>query len=263
MKQLSNAANLAQMIEFYKVGKITLPTLEHEFSKATRELTYPVKSFAKIVVSDRGNLSTTFGVTILPEMEISGASVTFLIDDRTIKSVLKPEEIVMMIAAESSNVQDALKEISRFTISKSDADVTTSDALLVFMRVYLNSVQNFESMSNDLGKKISDSKLLPKSEAIKEHMLQLEEGAEKIEIVIEKLIVLDSLPSLLIEKAKELVAKIKNDNKEKLTMSVVQSDEAPLMNQFRQQARALSDGTYDAVKGSRIIDYKYKPDTNQ
>lgn len=261
MYKLTNIDELAKTIDLYKKGKITQHALESELTKTAQELTYPVSSLVKIDTTDKSRTNSTFGIVTVPFIG-QYASVTFYLDNNIILNLLSEDEVVKILAAECRNFQSALREYSKFNLTKADSDVDIRDLLLTFVAIYKNSIDSLESRAPDIFVKLRERKCLPSSDSLAEVYEMIASGRGKTEDLIEKLTINYAFPKIFIEKAKEIIEQIKTEYQQNITKYPDPSGETLKLNAFKTQRRALSDGTYSDKK-SYQIPHNYKPDTNQ
>jgi hypothetical protein len=264
MKELKNLVALAQMIELYKSGKISELALEKELTLAFAEAVAPVDILVKIIKNDGvGTSGRTFGVTSLPETAGTKNRVTIIVDNESIKNVLSPKDVLTLIALEAKDIQNTLKEYSKFIIKHTGSEVSVLKTLELFLELRKESIERLRDNLNELYEKLLENKTIVSEEDLDKELEKLESTTDRLDVVIEHLIVTDALPKLFVEKAQELARTLTGiSNQEKIDDTNFKiAHEEPVMNQFQQQRRALSDGTYQ--KPGKKIAYDYKPDTNQ
>ena len=264
MKEFNNKEALVQVIELYKTGKITKTALESELSKAVSDLVTPNNITVSIISELDGNTNTTFGVTSLPKKVGERVYVTLLIDKDALMNLVEPEEILCMIKVEAcNNYQKVLKKYTKFVKEHEDSEILLDDALDLFLDIYEESLENLYENLPEISAKLAENRTIQSVRSIKSEREALKNPKEDIRIVAERLTLSKKFPMAFLEAARKLVRNSVKDQTPEDKIPLFYNDEKPVMNQFQQQRRALSDGTYDASKMSRVIEYDYVPKTNQ
>jgi len=263
MKELKNKTELAQLVELYKTGKITKTSLENELGKSVSELVAPNTLTVSIISEVDGNTNSTFGVTSLPEMVGEKILVTLLVDSDAIMNFVSTQEIIDMITVEASRHQKVLKEYSKFIREHKDSEILLEDALVLFLDIYEESLEEFYDELPEISAKLMTSRTIQSVKSIKAEKEAIKNPSEDLRLIIERLTVSKKFPIAFLTAARKLVRSSIENEKPEEKLPLFYTDEKPVMNQFHQQRRALSDGTYDSSKISRVIAHDYKPDTNQ
>jgi hypothetical protein len=262
MKELKNKVELAQLVELYKTGKVTKTALELELGKSVSELVTPNTLTVAIISEVDGNTNSTFGVTSLPEMVGEKILVTLLVDKDAIMNFVETKEIIEMIAVEASRHQKVLKEYSKFIKEHKDSEVLLEDALAFFLELYEESLEELFDELPEISAKLIANRTIQSVKSIKAEKEAIKNPSEDLRLIVERLTISKKFPLAFITASRKLVsASVKNEDPEQ-KLPLFYTDEKPVMNQFHQQRRALSDGTYTAEKMSKVIAHDYKPDTN-
>jgi hypothetical protein len=257
-----NAIELAQIIELYKNDKLTKYVVEKELVNAARFFIKTGVGISVKIESDEGsNTSSTYLSATMPGV-MNIEDLTVLLDEDAVKNILSPEEVVKVFTTECMNNQAILKEYSRFLLSHSNEDITVIDALETFLNLYKISMNAHEEKVPEIVSKLREKKMYPESDCIIKELENLNSNEEKIDIVLERLIVSDTLPTVFVKRSKEVAQKIRNHYKKIETIDVRYSDENPHVNNFQKQRIAATDGKYVNMKGKEIA-HDYKPTTNQ
>jgi len=263
MRDIRNQQELEQFINLYRDSKITQFALESELTRAMTEFVYPMKVIVKIIKNDAGHSGSTFGIKALPEINSKDNTMCIAIDDGALLNLFTTEELIKILKEETYYSQHVLKEYSRFLMSKVGSDPSLSEAVVFFLKLYKDSLNNLIEKLPSIVSKLQSNKVLTTTEDIDREIDVINSGKEKIDIIIERLVVKSLLPLITVEKAKQLTQVIANSAKEDESLKLFINPEEPGMNQFRQKQRALSDGTYTNKPKSTIIPYDYEPETNQ
>ena len=228
-----NAIELAQTIELYKNDKLTKYVVEKELANAAKLLILTDVGITVKIESDEGsNTSSTYLSATMPGI-MNTTSMTILLDEDAVKNILSPEEVVQIFTTECMNNQAILKEYSRFLLGYSNEDITVSDALETFLRLYKISVAAAEEKVPVIVSKLREKKMYPTTEAIVKELDCLNSGEEKLDLILERLIVSDTLPTALVKRSQEVAQKIREYYKKVETIDVKYSDENPHMNNFQ------------------------------
>jgi hypothetical protein len=260
MYELTNIKELAQYIELYKTGKITEYSLEKELGSAAQTLirtSVPVS--VKLVDNEKSATSSTFIITSIPQVGQS-SNLTIIIDKKAVKNLLSPEEVVKVLITEVSNSQDVLKEYSRFIITKSGSDISVSDVLMTLLSIYKISLSTLYEKHEKLMNRLTESKSVPSLELINSETKILADGIERLDIIMERLVVSDALPYRFIEVAKEVAQKMREDYLKDESFTARTSNDRPEYNSFFNRLQSLGDKSYKTP--SKTIAHDYKPDTN-
>jgi hypothetical protein len=262
MKDIQNKEELVMMLDLYKQGKITISAMELELTKAAVEKTGQETVQVKIVQEVDATTNTTFGVVSLPEKIGEKLLLTVIIDKDAITNLLSPAEVVDIMCVEIESYQKTLREYSKFLKSKDENEMSISDALLFFLGLYKDSIGRIEEKHPEVFKRLRESRTIQSVQSLESEVKALEDGSEPL-MIIERLTLGKKMPQRFVEVAKELAKVSKDDITTTSKVPLFYRDDEPVMNQFYQQRRALSDGTYDIEKNkSQIIDHKYVPKTN-
>jgi hypothetical protein len=188
-----NAIELAQTIELYKNDKLTKYVVEKELAAAAKLLILTDVGITVKIESDEGsNTSSTYLSATMPGV-MNTTSMTILLDEDAVRNILSPQEVVQVFTTECMNNQAILKEYSRFLLSYSNEDITVSDALETFLRLYKISVDAAEEKVPAIVKKLREKKMYTTTEAIVKELDCLNSGEEKLDLILERLIVSDTL----------------------------------------------------------------------
>lgn len=260
---LKNRDDLAKLVEFYKTGKITRYALEAEMSKAFSEAMEPSMVSVSLVTEQDGSTNSTFGATLLPEMIGGKVQVTLLLDQEMVISLTSPAEVVSLAENELSGFQGAIKELTSFHREKKGTEVQIQESLAVFARIFRDSLRRFSDGLPELYNKFFESRTIQSAESIESEIKVLEDGSDEPRFVIERLTISKKFPQLMVVAASRLARELSDGLDKATKIPLFYRDEAPVMNQFYQQRRALVDGTYTDNKMSKVIPHDYYPDTNQ
>jgi hypothetical protein len=260
---VKNREELAKLAELYKTGKITKYALEAELSKSFSSAMEPSMVSVSMVTEQDGNTNSTFGVTLLPEMIADKVQVTLLVDQEMVISLVKSAELISILENELSGFQKAIKELTSFHKERKGAEVSISDALLVFVRIYRDSLKRLSEGLPETFNRLFDSRTIQSVESIDSEIKALENGSDDPRFVVERLTISKKLPQLMAVAASKLAEEMGKDLGKTVKIPLFYTDDAPVMNQFYQQRRALVDGTYTDNKMSKVIAHDYKPETNQ
>jgi hypothetical protein len=260
MKELHNAGELAQLIELYKVDKITEHAIEKELSMRLQELAGPVEIMVKIVEDKQSNTNVTFGVATLPEFGLDRAKVTIVVEKNTIKTLFTSQEVLLILVNEIIEVQKILKKYSEFNIKFVGTEITLDITLRFYLELYKHTLENIHSKLPEISKKIREKKFMASPEEIDEEIAMIDSANERMDMIIERLKVKDHLPEVFIQAAMDLVKEIRASYSGGNGAEII-DPEKPSMNTFRGKALALSDRTYTNIKGKEISPF-YKPNSN-
>jgi hypothetical protein len=260
---LKNRDELAKLVELYKTGKITKYALEAELSKSLSEAIEPNLVSVSLITEQDGNTNSTFGATLLPEMAAGKIQMTVLIDQEMVMGLATPAEVVSLIESEVGGFQKAAKEIASFHNENKDVEVPLSKALLVFVRIFRDSIKRFSEALPQLFAKLSESRTIQSVESIESEIKALETESDDTRFVVERLTISKKFPQLMAIAASKLATELSGGKEKQTKIPLFYTDDAPVMNQFYQQRRALVDGTYTDNKMSKVIAHDYKPETNQ
>jgi hypothetical protein len=263
MKELANREELVKLIELYKTSKITSFALESELGRSFTEMVEPNIIKVTVINEVEGNTNSTFGVTSIPEKTGERLSLNLLIDRDAIKNLVSASDILKLAEGELKDHQKTFKLYTKFVSDNEGNEVLLSKALVLFLEIYKNSLERFYKEIPEVAEKLSNERTIQSIQSISSEMEAANEESENIRFIIERLTVSKKFPLAFVEAAKQLSKEIsaKGSGDEKIPLFY--TDEKPVMNQFYQQRRALSDGTYTAEKMNRIIDPNYVPPTNQ
>jgi len=261
--KIDNAYELAQMIELYKEDKITAYSLQKELMLAAKKAVFTGASIIVEIIPNAGSATnSTFGVATLPSIGQT-ASLKILIDKNAIDNIFSSEDMVKVFVVEAMNAQKILKSYSRFNIEHSNEDVTVADTLEAFLEIFAISIDAFYEKLPELAKKLKERKVYPCKEDINDAMAQIRLGEERLDQIMETLVVKNTLPTMFVKYAKELAIKIRKQYKNMETYKAAFSTDTPELNAYEKQRKAVSDGTYDEKMKGQTIDPNYIPETNQ
>ena len=262
MKEV-NKEGLIKFVELYKQSKITENALEFELTKEVAQMLGQETVQVKVCQEVDSNTNTTFGVVSMPEKIGEQMLMTVFVDKDAILNLVSPEEIVDMICSEARDYQKTLKAYSKFLKSKDENELSLSDALLFFLEIYKDSIARFAENQPEVFKRLRDNRTIQSVQSLESEMKALEAGIEP-NSVVERLTLSKKMPQRLVDAAKEMAKVSRNNLASTSKVPLFYRDDEPVMNQFYQQRRALSDGTYDLEKGrSQKIEHDYIPKTNQ
>jgi hypothetical protein len=261
MKELSNAKELAQLIELYKVNKLSEHAIEKELSLRLQELAGPVDIMIKIIEDKQSTTNSTFGIATLPEFGLNRAKVSILIEKNAIKTLFSSEEMLLVLINEVLEVQKILKKYSEFNLKFVGTEVTLDITLRFYLELYKQTIENLFFKLPAIAKKVLENKSMVTPENIQEEIDLIDSARERMDIIIERLKVKDHLPEVFIQEAISLVKHIRAGYTGGPGAQVI-DPEVPSMNTFRGKALSLSDKTYTNMKGKEISPF-YKPNTNQ
>lgn len=244
--------NLENVVNLYRNGKITQYVLEKELTNAVQGI---IPASVKIV-KDPGSTNTTFGIATVPNKSGKIFSVEYLIDYNAINGFLTVKENLELLFRETRNTQKILSAYAKFLAIKKGMEIPYSEAVIFFLGLYKMTLLNF---SEELRTKLLSLKSLPEIRKIEEEIEKLENGTEKVEIVLERLIVEDLVPKEFIEAAKELSRSTINTSYEPVEKS---DPEKPTFNKEYEKTKSFSSSTF-GIRSSQEINPSYKPSTNQ
>lgn len=263
MKDIQNREELVRLLELYKQAKITQPAIEAELSKAIIEMTGQDTVQLKVVETAEPDTNSTFGAVSLPESIGDRLLLTVLVDKDAILNLVSPEDVLDLISLEVKDSQKTLKSYSKMIKSKEENELSLSDALIFFLGLYRDSLKRMQESKQDLYDKLRGNRTIQSPEHIEAEIKALEENAD-IFAVSERLTVSKKMPKVFADHAMEIAKVSGNSLTDVSKVPLFYRDEEPVMNQFYQQRRALSDGTYDLSKGrSQKVEHNYIPKTNQ
>lgn len=258
-----NKEELARLVELYKTGKITKYALEAELSKAFSGAMEPNMVSVSLVTEQDGNTNSTFGATLLPEETAGKIDVTLLLDQEMVVSLSTPKEVVDIVENELSGFQKVVKELNSFVREKKGSEVSLSEAVLVFLKIFRGSISRLSEGLPEVFSKLSSSNTIQSVESIDAEIKAIEENSDDLRFVVERLTISKKFPQAFVLAANRLANELGKGVEKSGKASLFYKDDAPVMNQFYQQRRALVDGTYTDNKMSKVISHDYKPDTNQ
>lgn len=260
MRKFPNAQELAQTIDLYKRGKITKFSLEKELTDSLSQIiTGAVMATVEIEEAEKSSTNSTFLISTLPEMG-QNAYVRILVDERVIKSLLTPEEVIKVILVEAFNTQSILKIYSNFLNEFALSEVSLTDTLMMFLEIYKTSLSGIYMQLPDIAEKLSAGKSIPSLEDMNEITEQLSKGEDKLDVIVERLSVNDYLPSTFVKEARNLTQKLMKEYN-KSEEQVIRIWDEPEKNVFTKQRSQYSDGTYEKIESKQIA-HDYKPETN-
>jgi hypothetical protein len=261
---IKNREELVRLVELYKTGKITRYSLEAELSKSFSAAMEPNLVSVSLITEQDGNTNSVFCATLLPQQVGEKVDVTLLLDQELVISLATPAEVVSIAENELGGFQKAVKEITSFAREKKGTDVSLSQALLAHLKIYKDSISRLKDGLPEIFSKLSESRSIQSPESIDSEIKALETDSDDIRFVIERLTISKKFPQLAVLAAKKLTADLSEGaSKASGKVPLFYRDDAPVMNQFYQQRRALVDGTYADNKMSKVISHDYKPETNQ
>jgi hypothetical protein len=265
MKELKNREELVKMIEFYKTGKITVGSLETELGKAFSEALEPSIIKVSVISEVDGSTNSTFGVTSLPEKTGEKLSLSILVDKDALMNMITPKDVVAAIEGELKDYQKILKEYNKFIVDNKDKEVTLGDAIKLFIELYKGSIKRLAESIPSVFAELREKRQIQSLESLTSEVIAIEKGSDDMRFIIERLTVSKKFPMSFLIAARELAKSLKKvtDAEAQKIPLFTNDDEKPVMNQFYQQRRALSDGTYTDNKMSKVIAHDYKPSTNQ
>jgi len=263
MKDMQNKDSLVKLIDLYKQSKITKGAIEMELSKAVGAITGNEVVQVKIIDEVDSNTNTTFGTVSLPEKIGEKLLLTVLIDKDAILNLVSPEDILEMISEETKDHQKTLREYSKFLKSKEENELSLSDALIFFLGLYKQSLARLSENQKEVYTKLRNNRTIQSVESIQSEIDALKNNFD-IHNVSERLTLSKKMPRIYVDSANEIAKVSGNTLTDVSAVSLFYRDDEPVMNQFYQQRRALSDGTYDLSKNkSKKIEHDYIPKTNQ
>jgi len=255
-----NEKEFVQYVELYKTEKITEYSFEKELSKIAQSLIRnAIQVSVKICDNKRSATSSTFLIATLPEINV-GTKLTILIDKKAIKSLLSPEEVIGVLTNEALNHQSILKEYSHFIVNKLNSDISVSDVLMMLFSIYKLSLVSVYEKFPEVVSRLLDSKSIPTLELINRETEILANGKERLDVVMERLIINDILPYGFVELAREMAQKMRNDYLNDVN-SKGDNVTKPEYNSFWKHQRSMVDGTYQQISGKNVP-HDYKPNTN-
>jgi len=260
MKELRNASELAQLIELYKVDKLSQHAIEKELSLRIQEITEPVEIMIKIVEDKQSTTNATFGVATLPEFGLERAKVTVLIEKNAIKTLFTSEEMLLILINEALELQKVLRKYSEFNLKFVGTEITLDITLRFYLDLYKQTLENIFFKLPQIGKKIKEKKFMVTPEEIQEEIELIDSSNERMDMIIERLKVKDHLPEIFIDEAIDLVSQIRASYAGGKGAEII-DPEKPSMNTFRGKALTLTDRTYTNIKGKQISPF-YKPNSN-
>jgi hypothetical protein len=263
VRDIKNKQDLAKFVELYKTGKITKYSLEAELSKAISEASEPVMISVSLVTEQDGNTNSTFGVASLPEMAGGKALNTILVDQEAVISLLRSEEVVEAVIGEASRVQSVLKDFIGFHSDRKGKETSAGQALEVLLKIYAGSLRKLSESLPEAFSRLRESRTIQSAEAIESEAAAIGSTDDELRFVVERLTISKKLPQLIVLAASKLSKELSEGSGKGAKIQLFYRDDAPVMKQFYQQRRALSDGTYTDNKMSKVIAHDYKPETNQ
>jgi hypothetical protein len=262
MKDMQNKDSLVKLIDLYKQSKITKAAIEMELTKAIGEMTGNEVVQVKILEETDSNTNTTFGAVSMPEKIGEKLLLTVLVDKDAVSNLVSPEELLSIISEEVREHQKTLRGYSKFVKSGEENEFALADALKYFLGLYKDSLQRLADKNSEVYTKLRNSRTVQSPELIQSEIEALSNDVS-VHSVSERLVLSKKMPKAFLDAANKLAKVSKNTLTDVSQVSLFYKDDEPVMNQFYQQRRALSDGTYDIEKNkSQIIDHKYVPKTN-
>jgi len=254
-----NMKDILPLVELYKQGKVTKYSLEAELTNAIELITHPISTDIRILGALSDKVINAFGVAILPSISQSKTTVTLFIDDSLIVNILTEEEVLKLIVSQCLSIQDVTRIYSKFLISKSNMNVTVEDCLQMFLDINQVSLSAIREKFPQINAKLLSSNLISDTKVFDTEKAKIDSFEEKLEQIIERLLITDHFPSVFVDASKELAAKMCNlfgsDVEEK-----GYDDKEGTYNSSNTHIKKLVDGTYENL--GKIISYTYKPDTN-
>jgi hypothetical protein len=258
-----NKEELARMVELYRTGKITKYALEAELSKAFSAAMEPNIVAVSLVSEQDGNTNSTFGATLFPEKIGEKITVTLLLDKEMVLGLATSSEIVDLVENELKGFQKTIKDFNSFVREKKGTAISISDTVLVFLKIFRESVARFSEGLPNLFSKLKEISTIQSVDSIDSEIRAIETESDDIRFIIERLTISKKFPQVFVLAAERLVKELGEGLENTAKQSIFYRDDAPVMNQFYQQRRALVDGTYTDNKMSKVIAHDYKPETNQ
>lgn len=244
---------IISLIRFYKEDKITEHVLEQEL---TMKLSGAKKLTFDIISEKKCSPSATFGIAVLPYEDCGMIKGTMLID-RAVFNIYEPVEILKMIELELGNYQQRISKFYRFI--KKHENPPVSESLVFFLNLYKETLSTIKSLDFN---KISKAGILPKEEAVDELIKAADSGDCPIHELIERINVSDTIPSKIVDAAKNLSDHL-NDA---VTIRVVENgdvNDLPSVNMYHSKIMSHCTSTYGGYHHSTPIKHNYVPDTNQ
>jgi hypothetical protein len=263
MKDIQNKEELGKLIDLYKQSKITKVSIEVELTKAINEVVGNDIVQLKIVETVEPDTNSTFGVVSHPEKIADKMLVTVLVDKDALLNMVSSSELIDMVMSEVKSHQKTLKAFSKFLKGKEENEISMSDALIFFMELYRDSLKRLSEELPEIYNRLRSARTIQSPELIESEIKLLEVNSD-IHNVSERLTVSRKMPKAYLHSAMELAKVSGNTLTDVTKVPLFYKDDEPVMNQFYQQRRALSDGTYDMSKGrSKQVAHDYYPKTNQ
>jgi hypothetical protein len=263
MKDMQNKDSLVKLIDLYKQSKITKAAIEMELTKAVGEMTGNEVVQVKILEEVDSNTNTTFGAVSLPEKIGDKLLLTVLVDKDAVLNLVSPEELLSIISEEVKDHQKTLRGYSKFVKSGEENEFALADTLKYFLGLYKDSLKRVADGNSEVYTKLRSNRTIQSPELIQSEIDALFNNVD-VHNVSERLVLSKKMPKAFLHAANELAKVSKNTLTDISQVSLFYKDEEPVMNQFYQQRRALSDGTYDLSKNkSKKVEHDYIPKTNQ
>jgi hypothetical protein len=266
MAEIKNKETLVNIINFYKQSKITKSSAELELSKAVSEsIGQEDVVQVKIIEEKDASTNSTFGIVSMPEKTGERIHLSILIDKDALSNLMTPEEILSIMEGELENYQKILKDYSKFIKSKGETELSISDTLSFFLGLYKDSLERLSKNQKELYEKLRSSLTIQSVESIDSEIKAIESGNFDLATIFERLLLSKKMPQEFEKAAKAIASITHNSISQTSKIPLFYRDEEPVMNQFYQQRKALSDGTYDIEKKGRSqkIEHNYLPKTNQ
>ncbi len=258
-----NKEELAKLVELYRTGKITKYSLEAEFSKAFSAAMEPNVVSVSLITEQDGSTNSTFGATLLPQETAGKIDVTLLLDQEMVINLARPQEVVDIVENELGGFQKAVKDLNSFIKAKKGSEVSVSEAILVLLKIFRDSISRFSNGLPELFGKLIASSTIQSVDSIDSEIKAIETNSDDLRFVVERLTISKKFPQLFVLAANKLASDLGASVDKSAKIPLFYRDDVPVMNQFQQQRRALVDGTYADNKMSKVIAYDYKPETNQ
>jgi hypothetical protein len=266
MAEIKNKEALVNIINFYKQSKITRNSAELELSKAVSEtIGQDDVVQVKIIEEKDSSTNSTFGIVSLPEKTGERVHISILIDKDAVMNLMSPEEILALLETELDEYQTVLKDYSKFLKSKGENELSVSDTLVFFLGLYKDSLERFSKSHKEVYDRLRNLSTIQSAASIESEIKAIESGNFELSTISERLLLSKKMPHEFEKAAKALASISQNNISQTSKIPLFYRDEEPVMNQFYQQRRALSDGTFDIEKKGRSskIEHNYLPKTNQ
>jgi hypothetical protein len=266
MAEIKNKETLVNIINFYKQSKITKSSAELELSKSVSEaIGQDDVVQVRIVEEKDSSTNSTFGIVSMPEKTGERVHLSLLIDKDALMNLMSPEEILALLETELEDYQKILKDYSKFLKSKGENELTVSDTLSFFLNLYKDSLERFSKAHKEVYQKLRDLSTIQSVASIESEIKAIESGNFELSTIFERLLLSKKMPQEFEKAAKSLTNISHNNLSQTSKVPLFYKDEEPVMNQFYQQRRSLSDGTFDIEKKGRStkIEHNYLPKTNQ